>query len=133
VLPEALPAGLSAVQPASLPWWWLIPAAALAAAVWRFGPKATSGLLLVAIFAAAGFLTVKIVAAPPVDRQATARPLWRAISSRAAEVCVGEMHRAWRYGLNYYSVTPLPDCRDQPRPIEIRQEPGMPPAVILLK
>jgi 4-amino-4-deoxy-L-arabinose transferase-like glycosyltransferase len=132
-LPEALPAGLSAVPRTGLPWYWLVPAAALAVAAWRLAvpERRTASLALVAVVAAAGFFVVKIGAAPQVDRQATARPLWRAISGRAGQVCVGEMHRAWRYGLNYYSVVPLPDCQDQPRPVEIRQEPGMPPAVVL--
>jgi hypothetical protein len=39
------------------------------------------------------------------------------------------MHRAWRYGLNYYSVEPLPDCETAPRALRIRQQPGVPPTV----
>jgi hypothetical protein len=29
--------------------------------------------------------------------------------------------------LNYYSVTPLPDCAADPRPLEIRQAANQPP------
>jgi 4-amino-4-deoxy-L-arabinose transferase-like glycosyltransferase len=132
VLPEALPAGLASAGWAGAGWVWLLPAAALAAAVWRLSRGAAApGLLLVALAAAAGFGAVKATVSPRVDQRATARPLWRSISRDPGQVCVGELHRAWRYGLNYYSVTPLPDCQDQPRPVEIRQELGEPPITTL--
>jgi len=31
--------------------------------------------------------------------------------------------------LNYYSVTPLPDCSQAPRPLQVWQEPGHAPLV----
>jgi hypothetical protein len=48
---------------------------------------------------------------------------------RAGDVCVDEIRRNWRYGLNYYSVTPLPDCEQQPRPLAVRQTGSQPPHV----
>ena len=55
-----------------------------------------------------------------LDRQASARPLWTKIASQPEQVCVDWLKRDLRYGLNYYSVTPLPDCAQQPRPIHIK-------------
>lgn len=137
VLPGALLAGLRRAEWTGAPWTWLVPAAALALAAWwlsRAGPQTrrpapTPGLLLIAVFAAAGFTAVKVGASARVDEQATARPLWRAIAGRSPDVCVAQMHRAWRYGLNYYSVEPLPDCETAPRALQIRQQPGAPPTV----
>jgi len=62
-----------------------------------------------------------------VDRTVSARALWREISGRADEVCVDQIERNWRYGLNYYSGTPLPECSGDPRPWWVRQSPGKPP------
>jgi hypothetical protein len=66
---------------------------------------------------------------PEVSQAASARSLWSEIEARAGEVCVDDIHRNWRYGLNYYSVTPLPDCEQQPRPLAVRQTEGQPPHV----
>ncbi len=42
----------------------------------------------------------------------TARPH----AAFAAQTCVEpDLHRAWRYGLNYYARSPLPDCKLEPR------------------
>jgi hypothetical protein len=64
---------------------------------------------------------------PEVDRMASARTLWRQVSAQADRACVGPIHRNWRYELNYYSVTPLPDCPAAGRPVHIFQAPGHPP------
>jgi hypothetical protein len=37
---------------------------------------------------------------------------------------MGNVKRDWVYGLNYYSVTPLPDCEQQPRPLQVLPGPG---------
>jgi hypothetical protein len=65
-----------------------------------------------------------------MDRLASARPLWNAVAPMRDRVCVARLHRSLRYGLNYYSVTPLPDCRQEPREIEITQDPGSPPRLV---
>jgi hypothetical protein len=77
----------------------------------------------------AGVVVLKLIDLPAIDRAASARPLWREIASERDRVCVGNMHRNWRYGLNYYSVMPLPDCSQSPRPLQVRQTPGRPPAI----
>lgn len=58
-----------------------------------------------------GWGYVEYAALPWVDRAASARSLWREIPDPKPSHCVGALRRDWRYGLNYYSVVPLPDCR----------------------
>jgi hypothetical protein len=61
---------------------------------------------------------------PVLDRNVSARGLWRRVAARPTQVCVGEVNRGWRYNLNYYSDSPLPGCREAPRPIRIEPGPG---------
>jgi hypothetical protein len=70
---------------------------------------------------------VKRTVVPELDRTASARTLWREIAGRAGEVCIDKIQRNWRYGLNYYSVTPLAECSEQPKRLWVRQAPGRPP------
>lgn len=58
-----------------------------------------------------GWLYVEYAALPWVDRAASARSLWREIPEPKRAHCVGAVRRDWRYGLNYYAIVPLPDCR----------------------
>ena len=67
---------------------------------------------------------------PGPDRLASARPLWYAVAAVSDRVCVARLHRSLHYGLNYYSVTPLPDCHAAPREIEITQDPGAQPRLV---
>jgi len=55
--------------------------------------------------------------------------LWREIAAQRDQVCVSDIHRNWRYGLNYYSETPLPDCSQEPKPWRLTQEPGRAPVL----
>ena len=43
---------------------------------------------------------------------------------------MANLKRDLRYGLNYYSITPLPECSQDPRPLRIVQATGMPPQVV---
>lgn len=130
VLPSAVATGLSRAPWPALSWLWLLPAAA-AAAVWMLAQRGRQLAAVAAMAActALGFAYLKQSAMPEVNREASARSLWNEIGSRAGEVCVDAIHRNWRYGLNYYSVTPLPDCEQQPRPLAVRQTDGQPPHV----
>ena len=74
-----------------------------------------------------GVVYWKIAFLPEVDRTASARPIFKRIAPVADQVCVDNIHRNWRYGLNYYTVTPLPECSAQARPLHIQQIPGQPP------
>jgi hypothetical protein len=128
MLPGALLAGLSHTPMPAFHWVWLAPLP-LAAAAWMLArhQRRLAAVACVACGAALGVLYLKRDVMPEVDRVASARPLWRQLSSKAESACVEPIHRNWRYGLNYYSVIPLPDCPAAGRPLHIFQAPGRPP------
>ncbi len=130
MLPQALAAGLSRAPLPAFQWTWLLPAV-LALGIWWLEGRAhrNAALAVMAVAVTAGVMVLKLIDLPAVDRWYSARPLWREIASQRERVCVANMHRSWRYGLNYYSVTPLPDCTQSPRPLQIWQEPGQPPVL----
>lgn len=128
ILPVALAAGLSRGSLPSVSWVVAVPLA-LAALVWWLAASRRQALAAVAAGAAAGVALIKIAAYPSIDAAASARPLWRQIASRQDQVCVETIHRNWRYGLNYYSLAPLPGCRDNEKPLHIRQNGNRPPQV----
>ena len=127
-LPAALAWGLSRAPRPAFDWWWLAPAA-VAAAVWalEMQGRRLAAVALIATGVAAGVLFVKQSAAPKVDAMASARGLWRQIADRAGDICIANLERNWVYGLNYYSVTPLPECKARPRPLWLLQSPGQAP------
>ena len=129
-LPDVLAVGLSRAETPGFHWTWLLPlvlALTIYVLEWR-GWRAPAVTAL-AIAAAACAISLKLIDLPAIDRAYSARPIWREIAAAPGRVCVAAMHRSWRYGLNYYSGTPLPDCSVSPRPLQIRQAPGMPPEV----
>jgi 4-amino-4-deoxy-L-arabinose transferase-like glycosyltransferase len=131
VLPSALATGLSRSRLPEMNWLWLLPAAAIAAACWeleRRGRRATA-FALCATVAAGSLLYLKLTVFPLLDQRVSARSLWQQVDPVAHRVCVENMHRSWRYGLNYYSREPLPDCFTSPRALAIRQSPGEPPVL----
>jgi len=130
MLPAALANGLSRAPRPAFHWFWLFPIV-LAAAAWRMesAGRREMAVLLIAGGAAAGILYIKQTASPGIEQSVSARPLWRSVAARRDQVCVEDLHRNWRYGLNYYSVKPLPDCSAEPRPLHIQQTPGQAPAV----
>ncbi len=131
VLPEAVANGLSRAARPAFHWTWLLPIG-VGAAAWMAENRSRRVLavLLVAIGATVGVVYLKDVTAPDLDRLASSRELWLTIAGRAGEVCVNSLKRDLRYGLNYYSGTPLPDCSQQPRPLRIEQPPGMAPVLV---
>jgi 4-amino-4-deoxy-L-arabinose transferase-like glycosyltransferase len=130
VLPEALAAGLSRAPLPAFQWTWFLGVALALGIYWleRVGRRAVA-LAIMAVAATAGVVALKLIDLPAIDRAYSARPLWREISARRDSVCIQAMHRSWRYGLNYYSVTPLPDCSQSPRPLQVRQQPGRAPII----
>jgi len=130
MLPRALASGLSRAPLPAFQWTWLLPAA-LARALWwleRQGRR-PAALAAIAVAATAAVVALKLIDLPAIDAAVSARPLWREIEGRRNAVCVESLHRSWRYGLNYYSVTPLPDCSQSPRPFRVWQQPGHAPLV----
>ncbi|MGA2039323.1 MAG: glycosyltransferase family 39 protein [Bryobacteraceae bacterium] len=128
VLPGALLAGLSRTPLPAFHWIWLAPLP-VAAAAWILvrRQRRLAAVACVACGAALGVLYLKRDVMPEVDRVASARPLWLRISAQADRTCVEPIQRSWRYGLNYYSVAPLPDCPAAGRPVHVIQAPGRPP------
>jgi 4-amino-4-deoxy-L-arabinose transferase-like glycosyltransferase len=101
----------------------LIPLAAAGAWAWyldRAGRR-DAAMILVVVLAVASFVYLKARALPEIDRVASARMLWRQVSVPRDSLCAGPMHRNWRYGLNYYLVVPLPDCKTAPKPFALVQ------------
>ncbi|MGO9009892.1 MAG: ArnT family glycosyltransferase [Bryobacteraceae bacterium] len=130
MLPGALLAGLSRTPLPTFSWIWLIPLP-LAAAAWVLArrQRRLAAVACVACGAALGVLYLKRDVMPEVDRVASARPLWRRFSAQADRACVEPIQRSFRYGLNYYSVVPLPDCPAAGRNLHIFQAPGHPPEI----
>lgn len=128
IVPQALASGLSRASVPPIQWTWVLPVV-LALGVWwlEFRGRRDAALATMAIALAISLSIVKCMALPAIDRADSARSLWREVSGRRDQVCVAQVHRSWRYGLNYYSVVPLPDCSQSPRAFEVRQEAAAPP------
>ena len=130
ILPQALARGLSRASWPSPNVWWLAPlAVAAVAAVLAVRGRQLAAAFTIAACATLGFAYLKVSAMPEVNRVASARELWTQVQNRADQVCVDSIPRDWRYGLNYYSVKPLPECSEQPKPLAIRQSPEHQPYV----
>jgi 4-amino-4-deoxy-L-arabinose transferase-like glycosyltransferase len=131
ILPDALAAGISRSLPPAFHWTWLLPAL-VCPVVWYLDAAGQRGaaVALLAVCITAGAIAIELRTFPELDRVASARPLWQTIAPIRDRVCVARLHRSLRYGLNYYSVVPLPDCREEPREVEINQEPGEVPRLV---
>jgi 4-amino-4-deoxy-L-arabinose transferase-like glycosyltransferase len=131
VLPAALANEFSLTDIAG----WKLPitivCAVLGACVWWLEKSGRRGAAMAALCGAsvAGVVYLSVTALPEVDRRVSARPLWREVAADTTGVCVDRIHRNWRYGLDYYSVTPLPECGRSPWPLRIEQAPGLPPVL----
>ena len=131
VLPFALAAGLSRAPWPRIDWFWIPAALLVAGACWWLEARGRrrGAVLLLGGVMVAGVAALQWTTLAGIDRMVSARPLWRTIRDRSDQVCVDRMHRSWRYGLNYYSGVPLPECATAPRPLRIEQTPGRPPYV----
>ena len=127
ILPQALAVGLSSAPLPALSVTWLIPLA-LAPLVWLLESRGyrSTAVFLTAAAVAAAVVYLKLAALPAIDTAWSARRLWRVIANSPAAVCVEDIPRNWRYGLNYYSVAPLSDCDREPRPLHVTQAQGGP-------
>ncbi len=136
-LPQAVASGLShagllreglvRLEPA-------LPLALIAGAlVWWLARRGrhAAGFAIVALCAASGYVYLKFTALPQVDAAASGRGLWRQVQGRRDQTCIDTLNRDFRYGLNYYAETPLPDCSAEPRPFAIRQGAGQTAGVVL--
>ena len=121
-LPDALARGATHAW-TSIAGWGAAAGVGLAVVVWLMA-RGGRGKLAVGALAAAtlmGAVWIERQAFPVLDRTVSARAAWRQVETRRGQACVADVTRGWLYGLNYYSVAPLPDCRTSPRPIRIEQ------------
>jgi 4-amino-4-deoxy-L-arabinose transferase-like glycosyltransferase len=132
VFPAAVANQWAQAAPIAFHWTWLLPAG-VAAAVWTLEARGrrAAAVFCVAAGAAAGLVYLKSGSTEALNRMASARTLWQEVAGRREEVCVAGIHRNIRYGLNYYSVIPLPDCSRQERPLAVVQDAGSPPRIVM--
>jgi 4-amino-4-deoxy-L-arabinose transferase-like glycosyltransferase len=125
VLPAAVLNGLGrAPRPVFQAVWLAAAAVLLLAWLLEARGKRVAAVLAVAAGAAVGTGYLKTMATPELDRSVSARGLWREMGERAGDVCIGNVKRDWKYGLNYYSVAPLPDCDKEPKALQVLPAPG---------
>jgi 4-amino-4-deoxy-L-arabinose transferase-like glycosyltransferase len=131
MVPDAVAFGLSRAALPPFHWSWLLPVAAVATA-WMLDAhgRRTVAMLTIGIGACIGVLFLKFESTVELDRIYSARRLWSEIQPVAATVCVDNINRSWRYGLNYYSVWPLPECSVEMRPVRVVQTSGQPPQLV---
>ncbi|MBK9167671.1 MAG: glycosyltransferase family 39 protein [Bryobacterales bacterium] len=111
ILPEALATGLSrAAAPVWHPSWVLaVAAAGVVAAL----PK-DRALAAAAVCAMAAICFLKTAALPALEASVSPRTLWREAAQSGDRPCMEPtVHRAWRYGLNYYAIVPLAECGEE--------------------
>jgi 4-amino-4-deoxy-L-arabinose transferase-like glycosyltransferase len=125
LLPSAVGAGLTHSPRPHFQVIWLLPLL-FAAGAWILDARGRrlAAVFMVAAGAAIGMIAVKLQAGPQLDRQASARELWRRLSPIAAESCVAGLSRNSLYSLNYYSTVPLPSCASVHNRFEVRQNAG---------
>jgi 4-amino-4-deoxy-L-arabinose transferase-like glycosyltransferase len=123
ILPVAVARGLSRAAAPSFHWTWLLPLTVIAVAVMleRAG-KRRQAAAVVATTAAAALVFLKVTTYPTLDERVSARSLWRRIQPCQSSVCIGDIHRSQRYGLNYYSQYSLPPCPAEGRPVRVEGE-----------
>jgi 4-amino-4-deoxy-L-arabinose transferase-like glycosyltransferase len=124
LLAAAMESGLSRAPRPDFQPIWLAPLA-VAALVWFLGShrRPLAAVACIALAAAGGMVYLKL----EMGRAVFARDLWDRISPQRGNVCVATLDRGWRYGLNYYSSVPLPDCSQNLKPVQVMQRPGSVP------
>jgi 4-amino-4-deoxy-L-arabinose transferase-like glycosyltransferase len=124
LLAAAIESGLSRAPRPEFQLVWLAPIP-IAALVWLLDSRGRrlAAVACLAVSATVGMVYLKL----EMGRFAFARSFWNGISADAGDVCVASLDRGWRYGLNYYSTVPLPDCSRNPKPLQVVQHPGKPP------
>lgn len=119
VLPSALERGLSrAGWPVPHP-VLLLPAFGITAfVVWNRRTPRQMAAIVAGVVLSVALLKVQVF--PVLDRQVSARVLWRRLHAEPADVCLaGPFPRALEYGLNYYAGRALPPCDEESRPVRV--------------
>lgn len=120
VLPRAMLAGLRNVHTKTGLYWAPL---AILVAFWarelEGKGRRRAAVALMGMVVLLGVVYFKIWVYPRLDSSASARYVWRRIEGRRSQVCVGDIGRSWVYGLNFYSVTPLPPCSSGSYPVRL--------------
>lgn len=128
ILPGALDVGLSRAAWRGFDWRVLLLFAAGAVAPLWLGIRGhrTEALAVTGVLAAGAFLYVKVAALPATDR---VRTFYREHSNWLAGVCLHDVDRDGRYGLQYYAGREFPLCEKDATGPKIM---GVGPRMILL-
>jgi 4-amino-4-deoxy-L-arabinose transferase-like glycosyltransferase len=120
VLPTAVARGLSRAALPPFHWTWLLPLPLILAVILleRAGRR-SHAFGVAAGGTAVALVCLKLAAFPVLDERVSARSLWRRIRPCEAQLCIGDLHRAQRYGLDYYFQYPLPPCPTEGRTIRV--------------
>ncbi len=110
ILPGALVSGLSRTHIvfAASGLFFLIAAAGAAYFGWQ--QYAELAVACVALAAALGIVYLKNTALPVLDRTVSVRPFFANNQQQIEDSCLGDVRRAWEYGLNYYAGREIPHC-----------------------
>jgi 4-amino-4-deoxy-L-arabinose transferase-like glycosyltransferase len=121
LLAAAVGSGLSRAPHPQFQPIWLAPVA-IAALVWFLASRGRTlaAVACLAVSASAGMVSLKL----EMGRAVFSRELWRRISIQSGNICVATIDRGWRYGLNYYSTVPLPDCSQTPMRLQLTERTG---------
>ena len=85
------------------------------------------GLLILCVVFEGVYL--KEVTYPVLDREVSARGLWRETNALQGTVCDGGVNREWQYGLAFYRGSPVPSCQTGKFDFALRPLPHGPPSV----
>jgi 4-amino-4-deoxy-L-arabinose transferase-like glycosyltransferase len=92
-------------------------------------------LLVLAV--AAGGLYLKAVVYPVLDREVSARSLWKELQSRtqapATDICDAGANRNWIYGLSFYRGSEIPPCGPNDTRIRIQAQGHNRPVIPLVR
>lgn len=133
LLPDALLHGLSRSRLSDVHWEYFAVAAPAAIAVFlleRCGRR-VHAVFLGALMTLAALMFVKLSAAPVLGEVVSARGLARRLAGKTDAACVEQLHRNYRYGLDYYLRRELPACHSAPSSrFAITQEPRRLPRIV---
>jgi len=122
VLPGALLMGVRSAEWGSSLSPWMLVGAGLGLWCWWWADRRRAwAVAAVLIAVTAGVAAMRWLTFPVLDRYVSVRAFWSAMKPEAARVCIERLDRERRYGLNYYSLRPLPDCSVSPRPLRLRE------------
>jgi 4-amino-4-deoxy-L-arabinose transferase-like glycosyltransferase len=83
--------------------------------------RSWAGPLLVLCIVAGGFY-LKIASDPVLDREVSARSLWRDVKPESARLCDAGIDRDWLYGISFYRGALLPPCASGHAELMLRSE-----------